>query len=56
MNINLLIHVKMANECAKSHGGMLPLTREEKKEFIVFIIYSFTLKFLFINPCFDILR
>jgi len=31
----VVILVKMADEWAKSHGGRLPSTREEKKEFKV---------------------
>lgn len=31
----VVILVKMADEWAQSHGGRLPLTREEKKEFKV---------------------
>lgn len=31
----VVILVKMAEEWAQSHGGTLPLTREEKKEFKV---------------------
>lgn len=35
----VLILVKMADEWAKSHGGKLPSTREEKKEFKVYLLW-----------------
>lgn len=39
----VVILVKMAQEWAKSHGGTLPSTREEKKEFKVYLLglYNF---------------
>lgn len=36
----VIILVKMADEWAKSHGGRLPSTRDEKREFKVDIILS----------------
>ena len=35
----VVILVKMADEWTKSHGGNLPSTREEKKEFKVYFFF-----------------
>lgn len=42
----VLILVKMAEQWAKSHGGSLPSTREEKKEFKVYLfVHNFYVSF-----------
>jgi hypothetical protein len=45
----VVILVKMAEEWAKAHGGALPSTRDEKKEFKVYnLVYKSTCNTLFL--------
>jgi len=49
----VVILVKKADEWTKSHGGRLPSTREEKKEFKV-VVKSFSLFFIYCYSCYII--
>lgn len=45
----VVILIKMAEEWTKAHGGSLPSTREEKKEFKVWLVTILFVRFLWLS-------